>query len=781
MVRRLLVPVVLVCIFLFGGGCSSTRHVPDGSYLLDKVNIIVDDTVDVKRSDLKNYLRQIPNHKVLGFAKLQLGMYNMSGRDTTKWYNRWVRRLGQAPVIYDAELTEASRRQLTQAMINQGYMHTYVDVDTVAHPEKKKMEVRYVIHAGAPHRISSVKYEIPDSAVAGVVLRDSSLFTLKIGDKFDRNALDSERVLITSRLRNRGYYAFNKEYINFIADTADNSLDVDLTLVVRPPVRQAGGSFRTDTAGVHSRYEINRVVFLLGVGPGFDSIQNVPASDVEHYRGITVVYGNDDHYLRPSTLEEKCYLEPGHKYSSSAVDRTYEALSQLGIIKSINIEMVPQPEVDGVLRLDAYIYLTRNKKQGVTFELEGTNSEGDFGFGLGIEYRHRNLGRRSNLLTGKLRVNYESLSGNLTNLINDRYTEYAAEVGVTFPKFMFPFISRAYRLKSKATTEFAASFNYQQRPEYTRIIAGAAWKYRWMSRDSRQRRTLDLLDVNYVYLPESSIDFINQVAPTNPLLRYSYEDHFIMRIGYSYYRTNRHIPGSQLRTYTLQPSVYTMRLAVETAGNILYSISSLSGQKRDNGIYTLFGIQYSQYAKAEFDYSLTLNLSTRHSFAFHVGAGVGVPYGNSKVLPFEKRFYAGGANGVRGWGVRTLGPGAFDSRNSVTDFINQCGDIKLDLSAEYRAKLFWVFEGALFVDAGNVWTIRDYENQPGGLFRFDTFWKQIAVAYGVGLRLDFSYFLLRFDLGLKAYNPAVNQERWPLLHPSWKRDATFHFAVGYPF
>ena len=443
--------------------------------------------------------------------------------------------------------------------------------------------------------------------------------------------------------------------------------------------------------------------------------------------------------------------------------------------------MVPVGKIDGVEYLNAFILLTRNKKQGVTFEVEGTNSEGDFGFGVGVTYQHRNLGHRSNLLTTKFRVNYESLSGDLSNLINDRYTEYAGEVGITFPKFMMPFLSSSFKRRSKASSELALSANYQERPEYTRVIAGAAWKYKWNSPDNRVRRTWDFLDINYVYLPESTIDFINQIAPTNPLLRYSYEDHFIMRMRYRYSRTNRQIANTTLERYKLQPWVYSLRFSAETAGNILYGISSLINQKRDEGVYKIFGIQYSQYAKAEFDYSAARNFNDRHSLAFHVGAGVAFPYGNSRVLPFEERFYAGGANGVRGWGVRTLGPGAFDSHNSVTDFINQCGDIRLDLSVEYRAKLFWVFECAAFIDAGNVWTIHNYENQSGGKFRFNSFWKQIALAYGVGLRMDFSYFLLRFDLGMKAHNPAMGQERWPLIHPRWKRDASFHFAVGYPF
>lgn len=772
--------VMAVCFW----ACSSSRHVADGSFLLDDVNIIIDDSAGLDRSELINYVRQTPNHKVLGFAKLQLSIYNMSGKDSSRWYNRWLRRLGQPPVIYDEMLAERSQRQLRQALINKGFMDAQVEVATRVDSAKKKIKVDYTLNPGQAHVIRSIGYEIADTAISRIIMADTVGMFLEQGGRFDRNALDQERTRLTRRLREAGYYGFAKEYISFVADTAENSLDVDLTMMIRPP--HISG---TDDSGMtqelsHKRFAINRVVFVAGNtrtsrlselaadGGGLDSVS---------YKGIDVIYQANDRYIVPSLLEEKCFLHPGMSYSPQAVDRTYEALTQLGIVKSVNIDMVPVGTVDGVERLDAYILLTRNKKQGVTLELEGTNSEGDFGFGVGVAYQHRDLARRSNLLTTKFRVNYESLSGNFSNLINNRYTEYAAEVGITFPKFMMPFLSRQFKQRSKASTELATSFNYQERPEYTRVIAGAAWKYKWVTPDNRVRRTWDLVDINYVYLPESTIDFINQIAPSNPLLRYSYEDHFIMRMGYTLHLTNKRIAEATIRSRNLQPRVFTLRASAETAGNLLYAISSLSGQKRDDGVYKLFGIQYSQYAKAEADYALTCNINRRHALAFHAGFGIGVPYGNSRVLPFEKRFYAGGANGVRGWGVRTLGPGSFDSRNSVTDFINQCGDIRLDLSLEYRAKLFWVFEGAAFIDAGNVWTIHSYENQPGGLFRFSTFWKQIAAAYGVGLRMDFNYFLLRFDLGVKAYNPAMNQERWPLLHPRWKRDTAFHFSVGYPF
>ena len=777
--KTLSMTLLVAMVSLLVAGCSATKHVPEGKYLLDHADIHILDNKKVKSQDLVNYLRQTPNHRVLGFLRLQLATYNLSGKDSTKWYNKWFRRLGKPPVIYDSNLTRASANQLELALINMGYMNASVEVDTTLNAGKRRMNVEYNITTGRPHYISSITYDIPDTAIRRIMMADTARLSIKPGELLDRRVLDDKRAAITNRLRNFGYYDFNKEYITFIADTAENSRAVDLTLVVNPP--NISGTTTRDTTAVHETYYIRKVIFLTDYRSDIPlEQQTAGAEDSVAYGNIEVYYGKD-HYIKPSILDEKCFFQPGKLYRAIQIERTYESLSQLEILKSINIEMRPVATIEGRHWLDAYVLLTRNKKQGVSFDVEGTNSEGDFGFGVGLTYEHRNLGHVSNVLTTKFRASYESLSGNLTDLINDRYTEFAGEVGITFPKFEAPFLSRNFKQKVRANTEFALSFNYQERPEYTRIIAGGAWKYRWVNRQNTIRKTFDLIDINYVYLPESTLDFLDQVAPTNPLLRYSYEDHFIMRIGFTYNRTNRRTATNTFGRAIIQPSVYNMRASAETAGNLLYGISNLIGQKRSDGVYKVFGIQYSQYAKAEFDYSFLRNFTDRHALALHAGAGVAVPYGNSRVVPFEKRFYAGGANGVRGWGVRTLGPGAYDSKNSVTDFINQCGDIRLDLSAEYRMKLVWVFEGALFVDAGNVWTIHNYENQPGGLFKFDTFWKQIAVSYGAGIRMDFEYFLLRFDLGVKAYNPAMNQERWPLIHPRWKRDTTFHFAVGYPF
>lgn len=784
---------MLLCVY----ACSSVKHVPDGKMLLDKVSIdITPDTLDGKpiermdATELYNFLRQRPNHKVLGFAKIQLATYSLSGRDSTKWYNRWLRRIGQPPVIYDDELTELSRRQLQQALINRGYLDAHVSVDTMPRPKDKRTSVRYSIVTGRPHVIESFDYQSYDPAIGAIIEADTAARLIKPGDSFDRNRLDEESTRLTQVLRNKGYYNFSRECITFIADTVAGSKLLGLTMNIQPPrvapmlVTGAADSVTPDSMLRHTPYSIRHVYFVTDFN-ATETNDNFKftARDTVRYKGYNVLYGKD-RYIKPDILVEKCMLRPGEQYSAADVERTYEKLSQLGILKYINIEMRPLAAIDGRIWMDAYILLSRNKKQGITIELEGTNSEGDLGFGVGLTYQHRNLAHRSELLTAKLRGSYESLSGDVQGLINNRYTEFAGEVSINFPKFEAPFLSDRLKKRINASTEFAVSANYQERPEYTRVIAGASWSYKWNLRDwrgTKRHHTFDLLDINYVYLPHSTLNFIDEIAPSNPLLRYSYEDHFIMRMGYTYYRTNRRIPTGTANSFTVQPSVTTLRVSGETAGNLLYAISSAIGQKRSDGAYKVFGIQYAQYVKGEFDWTHVRNFNSRNAIAMHVGAGIAYPYWNSSMVPFEKRFYAGGANSVRGWGVRTLGPGSYKSRNNVLNFINQCGDIMLNLSIEYRAKLFWVFEGALFVDAGNIWTIKDYENQPGGLFRFDKFYKQIALAYGAGIRMDFTYFLLRFDLGLKAHDPAQGREPWPLIHPNWKRDATFHFSVGYPF
>ena len=755
--------------------CSSTKHVPEGQLLLDKVNININDPQsNVETSQLYNYLRQNANHRVLGGLKLQLAFYNLSGKDPNNWFNKWIQRVGTPPVLYDSTLTLASADQLSAALRNRGYMKNSVTYRVNADSVKRKAKVDYDITLGEPYRIRSIDYDIPDESLRDVILADSASFSVRPGDLLDYNKLEEWRQSITEALRNKGYYAFNKEYITFMADTAANSYDVDLTLNGRDPYRNDRMPYYTQ----HAPFYVRNVTYVMSYDPvamqnGYWGMDTVTMKS-----GVSVFVGEDD-YLRTEVLDECNYIEPGSLYSVEAINRTYRALGRLNALKSISIDVRPVGNVDGELMVDAFVLLQPDNSQTISASLEGTNSEGDLGFGIGLDYEHRNIFKGAEVLSAKFKVAYESISGNLSGLINDNYSEYSTELGLTFPKFMFPFLRRSFKRKIQASTAFTVNFDYQARPEYTRVIAGGAWRYQWTERHRRLSHTITLFDLSVISVPKFNDEFFDRI--TNPLLLYSYQDHLIMRMGYNFYRTNK-AELSVLQMGTFQRNVFTIRANAETAGNLLYAMSKISKQQADeDGNYKSLGIRYSQYIKADADYAFTHNIDRRQSVAFHVGAGIAIPYGNSDVLPFEKRFYSGGANSVRGWGVRTLGPGSYNSNNSLSNFIYQCGDIRFDVNLEYRAKLFWVVELGLFLDAGNIWTIKDYEDQPGGVFKFNKFYEQIAASYGAGIRLDFKYFLVRVDMGMKAHNPASGQDHWPLFSPKFKRDSEFHFSVGYPF
>lgn len=777
--RQIIICVIICAIIGILSGCSPSRHVPQGQLLLEDVKIhVTDSTETITSTDMMTYIRQKPNSKMLYMTRFRLGVYNLSGEDSTKWWNKWIRRLGEAPAIYSRQSTAEDSTTLLRAMHNAGFLESKVSVDSIIDKGKKKIRLKYNLEAGQPHVINSVSYEFPNDTLRDVIMQDSARFIIKPGSLLDRNNLELQREWVTQRLRNRGYWAFSKEFITFNADTTSGSKMVDLTLIVHP---RYDITTRRDSIDTHREYILRNITFI----PSYNSqaglpLQDYRGADTVAYKDLTILYG-DKRYLRPSVLYENCYLHTGQRFRQRDVDNTYEALGRLSILKFVQIRIVPAGSIGDIGLVDAYIMMTPDKSQTIALEVEGTNSEGDFGVALGLNYTHRNAGKGSETLNFKVRGSYQALNGNLEGFVHDRFMEYGIETSVVFPKFKAPFLKNSLKQRIKASTELHLSLNYQERPEFTRIISTAGWSYRWTKNRSRYRYVLTPIDINYVYLPKSTNDFLDLIAPDNPLLRYSYEDHFIMRLGFNFYYTNKRNP-SPFRL-TKQKDIVSIRMQAETAGNFLFAISEAVKPGRDfhKNPYKVFGINYSQYVRADADFTYLHTFDRRNAIACYAGLGIGVPYGNSSILPFEKRFYGGGANGVRGWSVRTLGPGRFPGTNSVSDFIFQCGDIRMNLSLEYRAKLFWVIEGGLFVDVGNIWTIHNYESQSYGQFKFNTFYKEFASSYGAGIRMDFNYFLVRFDLGMKAHNPAMGEEPWPLTHPKWGRDHAFHFSIGYPF
>ena len=761
--------IFTIIISLLLGGCSVGKFIPEGQYLLDEVHISSDNS-EIKSSEMYSYVRQKPNSKWFSLVKLPMYIYCASGKDSTKWINRLLRRIGDAPRIYDPSVAEETRLQILGAVQNKGYLGAQVSLEEKK--KKNKLDAYYKVSSGKPYIISSINYNVEDYVIRGMLMNDSVKSGLKEGMRFNVNMLEEERNNIAQYLLNRGYYRFNKDYITFQADTVSGTYEIDLTMNI------SLSSSRGETTGsLHRQYEIRNVNYILD-GDNTYAANESSTVDTIQYDGINILY-DDKLFLRPGVIASHNRIVPGKLYSNRDVMSTYSSLSRLGILKYSNIRFVEHLDNDSAY-LDAYVSLSKNKNKTLSFQVEGTNSAGDLGAAASVTYTHRNLFKGSETFNIKVRGAYEAVTG-LEGYSNNNYTEYGVETSLEFPEFMFPFLKSDFKKSVNAKSQVSAKYNWQIRPEFERTLASAAWSYRWNSRRRASHR-LDVLDINYIYMPYRSrtfIEYLNYMDEINPLLRYSYEDLFIVRLGYTYTYNSAGVSTQQ----TAKKSSYSIRFNIEESGNLIYGFSKLiHGKPSDGESFRMGNISFAQYVKTDFDFAKNIMIDDRNAVVFHIGTGIAIPYGNSKSLPFEKLYFSGGANSVRGWSVRSLGPGGYRGASGTLDYVNHTGDIKLDLNVEYRTHLFWKLNAAAFIDAGNVWTLKNRYSDSTGQFAFNRFYKEIAVSYGLGIRFDLDFLILRFDGGMKAVNPTGRGiDRFPLIVPDFSRDFAFHFAVGYPF
>lgn len=785
-IRLLYIAVVIAALSLLTG-CSSTKYVPDNQYLLDKV-VITSDDKDFKEADLRDYLHQRPNFKAFGLIKWQLYLYNWSGKNDKSWVNKQLRRMGEAPVVLDTMLVEQSADELERFLVNKGYIHVDVttSIDTLRH---KKAVVTYMLHPNTPYRIRNYQTAISDPVIDSIAhippkkrnwlsnmfkpSNEDYVSLVKEGNPFDRDLLDLERSRVTKLVRREGYYAFNKDHLAYMADSAFNQNAVDLEMYLKPYRRlKEDGSVKEEA---HRPYYINKVTVVADYDPLKSELENsMSLRDTMKAGDIYVVYANR-RFIRPSALARSVYLAPGKQYDESNVEQTYSSFARLRALKNINIRFREFEENDS-LKLDCSILAAPTKLQGFGVELEGTHSAGDLGFASSVNYQHRNLFRRSETFSFKVRGAYEAL-GSSKSSIDGNYWEFGAETGLMFPRFVFPFVSESFKRRMKATTEFKIGYSFQTRPEYQRTILSGGWSYIWQDRlNTQSRHVFKLVDIDYVHLPKIDKAFADSLPESTR--QYNFTDQFVLGIGYTY-TFNNYVPQNKNR------NTHSLRVSVEMAGNLLYGFSKVLGaHKNDKGSYSLFGIPYAQFTKVDVDFSKNIALDAKNRVAYRIGVGVGYPYGNMTKLPFERSYFSGGANSVRGWSVRSLGPGSM-GLEYARSFADQVGDIRLDMNLEYRTKLFWKFEMAAYVDAGNIWTFHEDASHPKANFDFSRFYKEIAFSYGLGLRADFNFFVLRFDTGMKAYDPQQRGgKKWAIKNPNFNsRTGNFawHFAVGYPF
>ncbi len=752
-------------------GCSTTKVIPQGESRLAHNEIKILNSKEYETSNIEPYLKQNPNtYFLLGWNPF-LNIYNWSNGKDNGW-DKFVKKIGQAPVIFDKDLVSSSVSNIENHLQYQGFYNSKVSSEIET--KNKKTNVSYFITLGKRYTIDSTEYVIEDETLSADFYKDSLQNIIKPKEQLSENFLNEASEKIALDLRNKGYYGFSKNYLFFTADTLKRDGKANLRIEIKDYTRNE----LPKDAKPHRKFHYGKVTMQPMRKPSNplvysfegDSAIAIPAmnltvpTDSIVYKGIDFKYQNEL-ILRKSVLARMNYVKPGKIYNEEEVAKTYNRLSNLNIFSSVNIQM---DQVDSNT-VDCTMLLTASDLQGYKLGLESSiNSTGLFGISPSVSYYHKNLLKGAELLNVSLMGDFQFGFGN-----SKRATEFGAATSISVPNFLL-LPDRIFKSTNIPRTEFAVSYNFQERPEYTRNIISGSYSYVWSSKD-RFFFKVSPLQVNIVKLNNMKPDFYESLK--DPFLKNSYKDHWDMGLGTNIYYTTDASPRPS-------HSYFYIRWQNDLSGNML-SLFNKAMKENENGERLIWNSPYSQYYRTELSavYTWKLGKNENHSLAARFLGGVGVGYGNSVTLPFEKLFWAGGAYSLRGWQARTVGPG-YTQVDTTFTIPNQTGDMRLEANLEYRFPLFWNFEGAVFVDAGNVWNIKDHSDATKetreGLFEFKNFYKHIAADWGAGLRLDLKFVLLRIDMGIKLYDPSQNDWKGPKSMLE-KGNYTLQFGVGYPF
>ena len=764
----------MLFIFSFIYACSPVKYVEKEDYLLERVNVCMGEH-PVNRAGLKRTIRQKPNMRILGISRFHLGLYNLSGRDESKKINQWLRRIGEAPVVYSPFLTGQSIERMESYLRNRGYYKANV-TDSVWF-KRRKAFVQYKVDMGPLTVMEDVVFRSRSlnvnslsekSGLLGAYYRDTVSTLLKTGDPLDMEVLDKERERITRMLREKGYFNFSKNFIQFFADSS-SSQGKDIAQLFVRVIENA-----IDT-NVYQRYFVQNIY----IDFDYDPLLNVSGADTlvnrMDYNGYTILY-RDKLKIKPKMITETIQISRMELYNAQQVLETYSRLQALNLFRFINVEF---KEVEGggeVRTLDCVIQLTPLKRQFYTVFVEGTHTSGNLGVGGNFTYNHRNLFKGGENLSigfwGTLKKGQLDRRGNIFNT-----HEIGAEIKLVTPQFWLPFFQmQHFRRDYAPKTAVSISSRNENTPYYTRFVANASFGYLWRKSDKHWRYNLNIAEMNYVWMKRVDQEFMDSIK--NDYIKSAYKTHMILSSVFSVVYTDQDIRRPE------NNSNY-FRVNVESSGNLLWSIDRMSNRSREgesggDRYYTCLGVRYAQFLKADAEYRFNWYINRANSLVWRFFIGCGYPYGNMRALPFEESYYSGGANDLRAWQVRMLGPGSFPQ--PLYSFPNSVGDFKLAANMEYRFKLVWLLEGALFVDTGNVWNINSIENRADAKLSPD-FYKQLAVGTGAGVRVNANYFLLRFDWGFKMRDPMkLEGNRFVLFtKDGGLKNSVFNVAIGYPF
>ena len=757
MKRRFSANIAFTLMLSLLASCSTVKIVPEGEYRLKKNSVFIPVSSKIKESDLMSYIRQKPNSEFLFGWNPFLSIYNWSDGTGSGW-DRFVTRLGQAPVIFDSALVKKSNENISSHLESLGYYNSKVK-DSIT-LKNKLASVTYTVYPGKRYLISDISYNITDDSIKSFVLKDTSSSLIKTGKYLSEKQLETESERITAKLRDAGYYNFSKNYFFFQADTLAKRDSAKLLIQILNYTRNE----KPDEARKHSKYLINNVKIYTAYDPTEQTTQLYQNRDTTTIDNIEII-SPEGGVIKPSVLYKMNQIRPGTLYSEKRVNNTYDRLLALRLFSGVNLQFDEQADYQndssGYPGVNATIRLTPSKMQGYKINIEASsNSNGLLGVSPAISYYHKNIFRGGEWLN-------LGFMGNFQFKINDpvKSTELGVSAGISTPNFLL-LPDRIFK-NSVPRTEITLSYNYQNRPEFTRNLISFNYGYNW--NNGKMYYRISPVQLSIVKLNNLSESFFASL--TDPFLRNSYKNHFDLGSGATLYYTTDASPNPK-------NSFLYIRWTNDISGNLIGLFNSKLPSD-STGAKTIWKTPYAQYFRTDFTISKTWRIDEKNAFAARFNGGLGIAYGNSKSLPFEKLFYAGGANSLRGWQARSVGPGSspVDTTFSIP---NQTGDIKLEFNAEYRFLMFWKVEGALFADLGNIWTLKAESGREEGRFKINDFYKSLAFNWGFGARLNLDFVILRLDLGMVAYDPV--KRNWIKPFNWFQRDTySLQFGVGYPF
>lgn len=772
---------------------------PEEETLLNKNHINVNKE-SIKKSELVPYVKQVPNKRIFG-SRFYLGLYNLSNINKTRWPHSWLRNIGEEPVIYDPYATSKSKDQIKSYVADKGYFDGIVtdSVETV----NRKSDVFYNVDLKRPYTIRKLSFEIADSTIRKYFFFDSVNCVIQRGKPYDVDVLQAERTRFERFIRDNGFYGFSSDYIWFGIDSTVGNRQVDITYNIKPFTRLDANNRMT--TGPFAVYNIKNVYLY----PDFDQKDALELGetyyknmDTTMYRGYYFITSKKNPDVKYDLIIQSLYLKSNARYSVTSTEQTQSHLMALKIYRLVNIsynDSKGNEEGETELMLECNIQLTLLSQQSYKIEIEGTNSAGNLGGALNLIYQHRNLLHGAELFSTKLKGAYSAYTQ--PNKALSSIEEYGAETSLRFPKFIVPFFHlESFVNKYNPSTTLLAAYNYQQLPVYTRTVANATFGYDWKA-GRYQEHIFNPVQFNIVKLPSIDAGFLKFIENSSYQAS-SYKDILILGGNYSFIFNNQNIKNSH--------DFWFLRINTETAGNVLSALYNVSGAGKKavaqastletltpDSSYYLLGQPFAQYVRTDFDLRYNYRFNDVSSIVYRAFFGIAIPYGNSRAVPFEKQYFAGGANDIRAWQVRSLGPGSYHPFQSDTAriLLNETGDIKLEANAEYRFKLFWILEGAIFIDAGNIWSYNYDIARRGSQFTFSKFYKDIAVGTGLGFRFDFKFVIARVDIGMKLRDPLLatgtlggplkpsdTGSKWVFLNGPYRRDDfTVVLGIGYPF